>query len=168
MPGCAWVGSIPAEVANLAAWLRTVVTRICLDMLRSRPPRRDELELSDQVADPAQWRQPEDEALLADSVSRALLLVAIMAMLAPDVVRRVDPVALPPGVAAEVRGARPVAEGTVALAGRSRHAELALVNGTVGVVVAPRGRLLLALTFVISKDKIIEYEVIADPRGWRG
>jgi hypothetical protein len=62
-----------------------------------------------------------------------------------------------------VRGARPVAEGTVALAGRSQYAELALVDGTVGAIVAPRGRLLLALTFVISKEKIIEYEVIADP-----
>jgi hypothetical protein len=68
-----------------------------------------------------------------------------------------------PGVAAEVRGARAVAEGTVALAGRSRYAELALVNGRVGAIVAPRGRLLLALTFVIAEDRIIGYEVIADP-----
>lgn len=49
------------------------------------------------------------------------------------------------------------------LARRSQFAELALVNGTVGVVVAPRGRLLLALTFTITNDKIAEYDVIADP-----
>jgi RNA polymerase sigma-70 factor (ECF subfamily) len=84
-------------------------------------------------------------------------------VLAPDVVRRADPAALPPSGAGEVRGALAVAEGTVVLAGRSRFAELALVNGTVGVVVAPRGRLLLALTFTIENDKITRYDVIADP-----
>jgi hypothetical protein len=51
----------------------------------------------------------------------------------------------------------------VALARRSHFAELALVNGTVGLVVAPRGQLLVALTFTIEDDKITEYEVIADP-----
>jgi RNA polymerase sigma-70 factor (ECF subfamily) len=83
--------------------------------------------------------------------------------LAPDVVRRADPAALPPGAAAEVYGAQAVAEGTVALAARSQSAELALVNGAVGLVLAPRGRLLLVLTFTIEDDKIAEYDVIADP-----
>ncbi len=89
-------------------------------------------------------------------------LAAILAVLAPDVVRRADQAALPPGGAAEVRGARAVGEGTAALAGRSQQAELALVNGTVGAVVAPHGRLLLALTFTIEDDRIAQYEVIAD------
>jgi hypothetical protein len=84
-------------------------------------------------------------------------------VLAPDVVRRADPAAVPPGGATEVRGVQAVAEGTVALARRSQLAELALVNGTVGVIVAPRGRLLLALTFTIKDGKIAEYAVIADP-----
>ena len=56
-----------------------------------------------------------------------------------------------------------MAEGTVALAGRSRRAELALVDGRVGVIVAARGRLLLALTFTITDDQISGYDVIADP-----
>lgn len=97
------------------------------------------------------------------AAARAGDLTAILAVLAPDVVRRADPSALPPGGAAEVRGARAVAEGTAALAHRSRLAEPALVNGTVGAVVAPRGRLLFALTFTIESDRITEYEVIADP-----
>ncbi|MFE4334404.1 sigma-70 family RNA polymerase sigma factor [Streptomyces sp. NPDC056831] len=243
----AWLrlGRVDADdVDNLAGWLRTVVTRICLDMLRSRRTRREDLteqEVLDQLSNPSQGSPPEDEALLAESVGRALLVVldtlspaervafvlhdmyavpfdriapivertpvatkklasrarhkvqgspvvsaaelarhrqvvsaflaaarvgdltAILAVLAPDVMRRADPAALPPGGATEVRGARAVAEGTAALARRSRLAELALVDGAVGVVVAPYGRLLFALTFAIEDDRIAEYDVIADP-----
>ncbi|MGH3779654.1 MAG: hypothetical protein ACRDRO_03215 [Pseudonocardiaceae bacterium] len=50
------------------------------------------------------------------------------------------------------------------LGSRSRFAESALVNGVVGVVVAPRGRLVLALTFTIAGDRIAVYEVIAAPK----
>ncbi|MFJ4199862.1 hypothetical protein ACIP2Y_09575 [Streptomyces sviceus] len=53
---------------------------------------------------------------------------------APDVVRRADPAALPPGVPVELRGARAVAEGAVVLRERSRFA-------AVDLVVAPGGRL---------------------------
>jgi hypothetical protein len=51
----------------------------------------------------------------------------------------------------------------VALAGRSQLAELALINGDVGVIVVAHGRLLIAVTFTIKDDKIAEYDVIADP-----
>ncbi|MGH3672693.1 MAG: RNA polymerase subunit sigma-70, partial [Pseudonocardiaceae bacterium] len=91
-------------------------------------------------------------------------LDALLAVLAPDVVRRADPAALPPGAATQVRGAGTVAEETVAFGRRSRFAESALVNGRVGVIVAPRGRLVLALTFTIEGDLIATYEVIADPK----
>jgi RNA polymerase sigma factor (sigma-70 family) len=233
----------PGEVDSLAAWLRTVVTRICLDMLRSRKSRREDL--AERVGDAGRGNPPEEEAVLADSVSRALLVVldtltpaeriafvlhemfavpfgeigpivgrtpgaakklasrarqkvrgapavpaadlarhrrvvaafleaaragnldGVLAVLAPDVVRRADAAALPPGVAAEVRGARAVAEGTVLLAARSALAELALVNGDAGVVVAPEGRLALALTFVIEGERITSYDVIADPERLR-
>jgi RNA polymerase sigma-70 factor (ECF subfamily) len=241
----AWLrlnGADSDRVDNLGGWLRTVVTRICLDMLRSRTSRREDPTERplDQVPDPAAG-SPEDEALLADSVSRALLVVldtlapaervafvlhdmfavpfeqiapivertpvaakklasrarakvhgtpvvsaaelarnrrvvsafldaaragdltAILAVLAPDVVRRADPAALPPGAAVEVRGARAVAEGTVALAARSRLAELALVDGAVGVVVVRNGRLALALTFAIEGGRIAGYDVIGEP-----
>ena len=68
-----------AEVDNLPAWLRTVVTRICFDMLRSRAARREELTgaLPD-GATPAGRRPasaPDEQVVLADSVSRALLVV---------------------------------------------------------------------------------------------
>jgi hypothetical protein len=50
-----------------------------------------------------------------------------------------------------------------ALAARSRQADLALINGTVGLIVAPAGRLRFALTFSVQDDRITEYTVIADP-----
>jgi RNA polymerase sigma factor (sigma-70 family) len=232
----------PAEVASLPAWLRTVVTRICLDMLRSRGTRREDL--TDQVPEepmPPAAGGPEEEALLAESVSDALLLMLetlepaqrvvlvlhdmfavpfsqiapivkrtpaatkklasrarhkvrgtpavssavlagqrrvvseflaaardgdlprVLAVLDPDVVRTADPAALAPGVPEVVRGARPVAEGTVLLAQRSKLAELALVNGQVGVIVAPGGRLRFALTFTVEGEQITAYTVIAAP-----
>lgn len=90
-------------------------------------------------------------------------LGALLAVLDPDVVRRADPTAVPLGTATEVRGARAVAEETVLLRERARHAAPALVDGTVGLVVAPRGRLLLALTLTVEGERITAYEVIADP-----
>ena len=66
------------EIDNLGGWLTTVVARVCLDMLRSRGSRREE-SLSAQVSEPVAPRQPatdpEQEALLADSVGLALLVV---------------------------------------------------------------------------------------------
>ncbi|MGI5351932.1 sigma-70 family RNA polymerase sigma factor [Streptomyces sp. CA-250714] len=233
-----------AAIDNLAAWLRTVVSRICLDMLRARAARPEE-PVGQQVPDAVRGFEeaggPEDEVLLADSVGRALLVVldtlgpaervafvlhdmfavpfeqiapllerspvaakklasrarrrvrgtpavpvaelgeqralveaflaaarggelaGLLAVLAPDVVRRSDPAVLPPGAAALVRGADAVARGTVRLGQRSRYAQTALVDGAVGAVVAPRGRLLCALTFVCEGGRIAAYEVIADP-----
>jgi RNA polymerase sigma-70 factor (ECF subfamily) len=69
-----------SDVANLAGWLTTVVGRICLDMLRSRRSRREEsLDVTVHVPDPViSWGDevdPEHEAVLADSVGLALLVV---------------------------------------------------------------------------------------------
>ncbi|MGV9849838.1 sigma-70 family RNA polymerase sigma factor [Streptomyces sp. NPDC003442] len=231
-------------VGNLTGWLRTVVSRICLDMLRSRTARREEpvgRELPEMARETGDGGGPEDEAVLADSVGRALLVVldtlgpaeriafvlhdvfavpfdriapiverspvaakklasrarqkvrgvaavpraeldrqrrtvdaflaaarggdmeALLAVLDPDVVRRADRAALPEGVPTVARGARAVAEETAGFAPRARFAEPALVNGSVGVVVAPRGRLLLALTVTVEDGRIAAYEVIADP-----
>ena len=64
------------EVANLGGWLTTVVARICLDILRSRRSRREEAldaEVVEPIADTKS--DPEQEALLADSVGIALLVV---------------------------------------------------------------------------------------------
>ena len=66
-----------SEVANLGGWLTTVVSRVCLDMLRTRVSRREE-PLDGRLPDPIVSRiddRPEDQALLADSVGLALLVV---------------------------------------------------------------------------------------------
>ncbi|MER0243826.1 sigma factor [Streptomyces sp. HSW2009] len=241
-------------IDNLPGWLTTVVSRICLDMLRARTARREDLigeRLPDRL-DPATAAaghirasrpaaDPEQEALLVDSVGRALLVVldalgpaervafvlhdlfgvpfqqiaplldrtpvaakklasrarhkvrgtpaapaaelaghravvaaflaaarsgdlaGLLAVLAPDVVRHADPLALPPGARTELRGAQTVAENTLLFGSRARLAELALIDGAVGVVVAPRGRLWLAITFTVHGDTITAYDVIADP-----
>ncbi|MFE7166942.1 sigma-70 family RNA polymerase sigma factor [Streptomyces sp. NPDC057616] len=63
------------QVENLGGWLTTVVGRVCLDMLRSRKSRAEEpLETTAPVAD-ASVAGPEQDALLADSVGVALLVV---------------------------------------------------------------------------------------------
>ena len=67
-----------SDVANLGGWLTTVVARVCLNMLQSRKSRREE-PIGDRLAEPAAGRQdgvdPEDEALLAEGVGLALLVV---------------------------------------------------------------------------------------------
>ena len=66
------------ELDNLRAWLTTVVARICLDMLRSRRSRREEsldAHLPDPIVSRDEEADPEHEALLADSVGLALLVV---------------------------------------------------------------------------------------------
>jgi RNA polymerase sigma-70 factor (ECF subfamily) len=66
------------EVENLGGWLTTIVARVCLNMLRSRATRREEslgAHLPDPVVSPEGTLQPEEEAVLADSVGLALLVV---------------------------------------------------------------------------------------------
>jgi RNA polymerase sigma factor (sigma-70 family) len=67
-----------SSVENLGGWLTTVVARVSLDMLRSRTSRREEplgAHLPDPVVSRTDTIDPEHEALLADSVGSALLLV---------------------------------------------------------------------------------------------
>jgi RNA polymerase sigma factor (sigma-70 family) len=228
-------------VANLGGWLTTVVARICLDMLRTRNARREE-PLDTYRPEQRMRREdgidPEDEALLADSVGLALLVVldtlapaerlafvlhdifavpfdeiapivgrsptatrqlasrarrrvrgaatvpdadrtrqrevvdaflaasragdfdALLALLDPDVVFRADRAVVPAGASSEVRGASAVAK---QFSGRARLARAALVNGAVGVVVAPRGQLLMVLSLTITHGKIVAIDVVADP-----
>ena len=66
------------EVENLGAWLTTVVARVSLNMLRSRATRREEpigVRVPEPIVDRAEGVDPEHEALLADSVGLALLVV---------------------------------------------------------------------------------------------
>jgi RNA polymerase sigma-70 factor (ECF subfamily) len=77
----AWLrltGSDTAEVQNMRGWLTTVVSRICLDMLRARQARREEFVdrwEQDPVVAVDSWSDPEQDALLADSVGVAMLVV---------------------------------------------------------------------------------------------
>ena len=67
-----------SEVENLRGWLTTIVARVALNMLRSRRTRREQpldVHLPDPIIDPTDGTDPEHEALLADSVGLALLVV---------------------------------------------------------------------------------------------
>jgi RNA polymerase sigma factor (sigma-70 family) len=228
-------------IDNLGGWLTTVVGRVCLDMLRSRQSRREEpftTDAPEPVATGTRGSSPEQEALLADSVGLALLVVldrltpaerlafvlhdmfavpfeeiapivgrsaeaarqlasrarrrvrggaaapdpdlvrqrevveaflaalrggdfeGLLAVLDPDLVVRADMAA---GAPTEIRGAAVWAKGAVAYGHMARLTQPALVNGAIGVVVAPRGRLVRALRFTIASGKITEIEVIGNP-----
>ena len=66
------------EIKELGGWLTTVVARVCLDMLRSRRSRREEpldAHVPDPIVSRADGSNPEQEALLADSIGLALIVV---------------------------------------------------------------------------------------------
>jgi RNA polymerase sigma factor (sigma-70 family) len=233
-----------SDVDNLGSWLTTVVARVCLDMLRSRKARREEplgVHMPDPIVSRANGTDPEHEALLADSVGLALLVVmdtlapaerlafvlhdmfdlpygeiaaivartpnaarllasrarrrvqgaapvpdadltrqqgvvdaflaasrdgdfdALVAVLDPDVVARADSGAAPVGVSTQVRGARAVAEQALSYAQLSPFVRPALVNGAAGAVVASRGRLFAVMGFTVTRGKIVEIDIFADP-----
>lgn len=251
-----------SDVHNLGGWLTTVVARVCLDMLRSRKARREESldEAGEMQADGnGNGADPEQEALLADSVGLALLVVlerlepaerlafvlhdmfavpfdeiapivdrspaatrqlasrarrrvhgvseraqtggrtgasrtealarasvteirrqrdvidaflaatrigdfqGLLALLDPDVVLRSDGVAT-----REIRGAaeyarRAAAGGKMAAARGQWTAQPALVNGAVGIIVAPLGRLTMVLEFTIENGKIVAVDASTAP-----
>jgi len=245
-----------AAVENLPGWLTTVVSRVCLDMLRSRKSRREE-PIETQVDGPSALRSdgadPEGEAVLADSVGVALLVVldlltpaerlafvlhdlfavpfeeigsilgrspdaakqlasrarrrvrgapaptdadearqrevveafvkaartgdleGLLAVLDPDAVLRID------GAARIAFGAKDAANTPRELKGTSmwakqliafskalrfatyvRFVQLALIDGSVGVVVAPFGRLSRVMIFTVAEDKVTRIDVIGD------
>src|SRR5271166_4984104 len=90
-------------------------------------------------------------------------LGALLAVLDPEVVLHADATAAPSGAPATLRGAAAVARGAHAASGRSRYSRVALVNGTPGIVMAPRGRLILVLALTIGDSTISRIDVIADP-----
>ncbi|MFJ4968024.1 sigma-70 family RNA polymerase sigma factor [Streptomyces sp. NPDC088755] len=245
----AWIRlnrSDTSDVENLGAWLTTVISQLCLNMLRSRDNRRED-PLDSYVPDPARAQKdvtdPEEEALLADAVGVAMLVVldtlapperlafvlhdmfqvpfdeigpmlertpaavrqlasrarrrvkgnatpapapdlgrqhkvveaflaatrggdldALVALLHPGVVLHADKMVVPTPEPIFVSGARTVAQGAMAATGRARFTGLALLDGAVGLVMAPQGRPRLVLAFTITDDdRIAEIEVIAEP-----
>lgn len=87
----------------------------------------------------------------------------LIAVLDPDVVVRVDEAAARPGAPREIRGAQNWARGAFAFSRAVRFAQPVLVDGSPGLVLAPRGRLARALRFTLTQGKIAQVEVIADP-----
>jgi hypothetical protein len=85
----------------------------------------------------------------------------LLAILDPDVLVRTDIVG-PSGAPMEQRGAVTYAKQATAYAKAGRLLRLAIVDGTVGVVLAPKGRLQRALRLTIANDTITEIEVIGD------
>jgi hypothetical protein len=110
-------------------------------------------------ADLARHRRIVDSFLAA---SRAGDVDGLLAVLAPDVLRRADPVALPAGTSTELRGAQAVAEEARTNAAHARFAEPALVNGEVGIVAAPQRRLFIVIVLRFDSERIAEIDVIAD------
>jgi len=106
------------------------------------------------------------DAFLA--ASRAGDFDGLVALLHPDVVLRADRAAGPTPAPIELRGARAVAKGAFAASERVRFSQPALVNGAVGLVMAPRGRLFLVLGLTIRDGRITAFDVIADPDRLRG
>lgn len=231
-------------IENLGAWLTTVVARVCLDILRSRTSRREESLGADSSAPATTFPKgdPEQEALLAESVGLALLVVlatlepaerlafvlhdmfavpfeeiativgrspeaarqlasrarrrvqgthkaspaadlkqqrevvdaflaalragdfeALVRLLDPDMVFRVDATAGAAAAAGEIHGAEAWARQAITFARGARFAQTALVDGEVGVVVAPRGRLFRVLRLTVKNGRIAVVEVIGDP-----
>jgi RNA polymerase sigma-70 factor (ECF subfamily) len=240
-----------ASVENLGGWLTTVVSRVCLDMLRARKSRREE-PMDAPAAEPSVVRgeraDPEGEAALADSVGVALLVVldtlapaerlafvlhdlfavpfdeispivgrspeaarqlasrarrrvrgapappgagrarqrelveafvraaragdleGLLALLDPDAVIRIDGAAriatAAPDAAAtprELRGASTWAKQFLALSRGLHSVQPALIDGSVGLILAPGGRLSRALTFTFTDARVTRVEVIGDP-----
>ena len=238
------------EVENLSAWLTTIVGRVCLNVLRSRNVRREEplgVHVPDPVISPESELGPEEEALLADSVGLALLVVldtlapaerlafvlhdmfelpfeeiapmvgrtpaaarqlasrarrrvkgadvpapdpdlarqrrvvdafflaarggdfdALVAVLDPGVVLRIDAGAEQPAASMVLHGAAAVAKqariGLRAMFARPVvHLRPALVNGAAGVVVTLGERPMTVMGFTVAGGRIVEIDAIADP-----
>src|SRR5262249_35125457 len=94
-------------------------------------------------------------------------LKALLELLDPDFVARADRV--PAGAPREVRGAENWARSAIVFSRmmRAASAQTAMVDGAVGVVIAPRGPLFTVLKFTFKGGKIASLEVVMEPAGLR-
>jgi RNA polymerase sigma factor (sigma-70 family) len=97
------------------------------------------------------------------SASRRGDFGALLALLDPDVVVRIEDVAPQADGRREIRGAEAVVERARDFSRAARFCRPALLNGSAGLVMAPHGHLLRALLFTFAGDKVKSIEVIADP-----
>lgn len=247
----AWLRASRADalkVDNLVGWLTTIVARLCLDRLRTRASRREDsleerLAVPDPVISPAEGVDPEQEALIADSVGLAMLIVletltpaerlafvlhdtfalpfdqiapivgrtpeatrqlasrarrrvrgatastdvplarqwqlvdaflaaardgdfaALLQVLDPEVVARVDPGAAPSpiGPVRRLVGAELVGRTAMGFARLAPGARRALVNGSAGFVVFVGERRYAVLGFTFAGGRISEIDILFDP-----
>ena len=240
----AWLrirGQDPGRVENMQAWLTTVVGRVCLNMLRSRRahPQFTGTYVPDPVVSLSDGSDPEHEAVVADSVGLALLVVlesltpaerlafvlhdvfgvsyaevapilerseaaamqlasrarrrvrqaprpdrdlarqrsvvdaffaaardgdfeALVRMLHPDVVLRIDGGTLRRGASVVLHGSDAVAAHTTTYSKLHPYVVPALVNGTAGAVIAPHGDLYAVMAFTITAGKIAAIDALLD------
>jgi RNA polymerase sigma factor (sigma-70 family) len=132
--------------------------------LASRARRRVQGADTASGADLAGQRKVVDAFLAA---LRARDFHALVAVLDPNVVITADAVAQPVEAMREIRGAENWAKGAIAAARGARAARPALIDGAVGLVIAPQGRLFRALRFTLAEGRITAIEVIGDPERLR-
>jgi hypothetical protein len=109
-------------------------------------------------------RQREREVVHAFlSAARGADFEALLALLDPDVVLRADSRVLFAGASRAVRGARAVVEQVLLYSRLARFALPALVDGAVGLVMAPRGTPFEVMGFTVTRSRIVEIEIFADP-----
>jgi len=119
----------------------------------------------DRSADLARQREVATAFLAA---ARGGDLAALVALLDADVTLTADAFVSPSGKPVLLQGAERVASGAIASSGRAGHSQLALVDGAVGIVFAPIGRLQVVLAMTVSAARrITAIEVMADPERLR-
>ena len=132
--------------------------------LASRARRRVQGVGSPADADLTQQRPVVDRFLVA---LRTGDFEGLMNVLDPDLVVHIDPAAARPGAPTEIHGAEAWAKGAVvfaqAFADLARSTTPALIDGNLGLISAPGGRLLRALNLRIKNGKVTGIEIIADP-----
>ena len=128
--------------------------------LASRARRRVQAKESNASANVSEQRKVVDAFLTA---LKSADFEGLVAVLDPDVLVRIDEAAGRPGAPREIRSARNWAQGAVAFSQIVRFAQPAMVDGSVGIVVAPQGKLSRLLRFTIAKGKIVQADIIADP-----
>ncbi|MEV6896375.1 sigma-70 family RNA polymerase sigma factor [Amycolatopsis sp. NPDC051372] len=89
---------------------------------------------------------------------------ALLQLLDPDVVLQADAVVSGAPAPVVLRGVRSVSKGALLASDRARGTQVALVDGLPALVLAPRGRLEVVLTFTFDGDRITAIDVIGDPK----
>src|SRR3984957_14316211 len=115
----------------------------------------------DRAADLARQREVADAFLAA---ARGGDLAALVALLDSDVTLTADGATVPSGRASVLYGADMVARGAIMSSARAGQSQLALVDGAVGIVFAPAGRLQVVLVLKVSAERLVtSIDVVADP-----